>query len=325
MEYVVRAFLSLLGLSVLLASGARGPAVLPHRTRHRPARQRHGLPRPRGRARGHGAGPGARERHHRDPQRPDHRRRCATWPRRPAPACGISRDRRSTPASSTPTPTWAWTRCREGGDVGPTHWNPQVRAWFSTTANLKDDSTRRAALRSLGFGTALAVPKQGIFRGTASVVNLERRRRPRARAAPRPGAVGGLPALLRARRLVPELRHGHDRAHEADLHGRRVVHPRPGRLRGERALRAAPRDERGARRAQAARSKGSSRCSSRRRAKRTTCGRTSSPASTSSTPWFRGSGAGVPPRRRAQGTHATRSSCRSTSPTRPTCRTRRPR
>jgi len=60
----------------------------------------------------------------------------------------------------------------EGGDVGPTHWNPQVRAWFSTTANLKDDSTRRVALRSLGFGAALAVPHQGIFRGTASVVNL---------------------------------------------------------------------------------------------------------------------------------------------------------
>lgn len=60
----------------------------------------------------------------------------------------------------------------EGGDVGPTHWNPQVRAWFSTTANLQDDADRRAALRSQGFGTALAVPKQGIFRGTASVVNL---------------------------------------------------------------------------------------------------------------------------------------------------------
>lgn len=60
----------------------------------------------------------------------------------------------------------------QGGDVGPTHWNPQVRAWFSTTAALKDDSTRRAGLRSLGFGTALVVPKQGIFRGTASVVNL---------------------------------------------------------------------------------------------------------------------------------------------------------
>ncbi len=59
-----------------------------------------------------------------------------------------------------------------GGDVGPTHWNPQVRAWYSTTANFKDDSTRRAALRSLGFGTALAVPKQGIFRGQASVINL---------------------------------------------------------------------------------------------------------------------------------------------------------
>ena len=60
----------------------------------------------------------------------------------------------------------------EGGDVGPTHWNPQVRAWFSTTMNLQDDADRRAALRSQGFGTALVVPKQGIFRGTASVVNL---------------------------------------------------------------------------------------------------------------------------------------------------------
>ncbi len=60
----------------------------------------------------------------------------------------------------------------EGGDIGPTHWNPQVRAWFSTTSNLKDDPTRREALRSLGFGAALAVPKQGIFRGKASVVNL---------------------------------------------------------------------------------------------------------------------------------------------------------
>lgn len=60
----------------------------------------------------------------------------------------------------------------QGGDVGPTHWNPQVRAWFSTTANAKDDTTRRTSLRSLGFGAALAVPRQGIFRGTASVVHL---------------------------------------------------------------------------------------------------------------------------------------------------------
>jgi imidazolonepropionase-like amidohydrolase len=60
----------------------------------------------------------------------------------------------------------------QGGDVGPTHWNPQVRAWYSTTASFRDDSTRRRSLRSLGFGTALAVPKQGIFRGKASVVNL---------------------------------------------------------------------------------------------------------------------------------------------------------
>ena len=60
----------------------------------------------------------------------------------------------------------------EGGDIGPTHWNPQVRAWFSTTENLQDDVDRRAALRSQGFGTALVVPKQGIFRGKASVINL---------------------------------------------------------------------------------------------------------------------------------------------------------
>lgn len=60
----------------------------------------------------------------------------------------------------------------EDGDVGPTHWNPQVRAWFSTTMNLTDESERRSALRSQGFGVALAVPKQGIFRGKGSVVNL---------------------------------------------------------------------------------------------------------------------------------------------------------
>ena len=59
-----------------------------------------------------------------------------------------------------------------GGDVGATHWNPQVRAWFSTTMNFQDDADRRAALRSQGFGTALFVPQHGIFRGTASVVNL---------------------------------------------------------------------------------------------------------------------------------------------------------
>ncbi len=60
----------------------------------------------------------------------------------------------------------------QGGDVGPTHWNPQVRAWFSTTSHVKDDSTRRVALRSLGFGTVLAVPRQGLFRGSASVIAL---------------------------------------------------------------------------------------------------------------------------------------------------------
>jgi imidazolonepropionase-like amidohydrolase len=60
----------------------------------------------------------------------------------------------------------------EEGDVGPTHWNPQVRAWFSTASQLQDDEDRRSALRSLGFGTALAVPRLGIFRGQAAVVDL---------------------------------------------------------------------------------------------------------------------------------------------------------
>ncbi len=60
----------------------------------------------------------------------------------------------------------------EGGDVGPTHWNAQVRAWFSTTMNLTDDADRRASLRSQGFGTALVVPREGIFRGQATVVDL---------------------------------------------------------------------------------------------------------------------------------------------------------
>ncbi len=60
----------------------------------------------------------------------------------------------------------------EGGDVGPTHWNPQVRAWYHTGSTLTDDSDRRAALRSQGFGAALAVPKQGLFRGSAAVVDL---------------------------------------------------------------------------------------------------------------------------------------------------------
>ena len=55
---------------------------------------------------------------------------------------------------------------------GPTHWNPQVRAWFSTSRELQDDEDRRQALRSMGFGAALAVPRLGIFRGQAAVIDL---------------------------------------------------------------------------------------------------------------------------------------------------------
>ena len=63
----------------------------------------------------------------------------------------------------------------EEGDVGPTHWNPQVRAYFSTATDVEDNPTRRAALRSLGFGAALAVPRLGIFRGQAAVMDLSDR------------------------------------------------------------------------------------------------------------------------------------------------------
>jgi imidazolonepropionase-like amidohydrolase len=58
------------------------------------------------------------------------------------------------------------------GDIGPTHWNPQVRAYFSTASDLQDDADRRSALRSLGFGAALAVPRLGVFRGSAAVIDL---------------------------------------------------------------------------------------------------------------------------------------------------------
>lgn len=171
----------------------RRRAILAHRARDRASRRRHRLPRPR------------------------RRRRLVTSPgqvldsatvvirngvitavgknagRRPARGSGTSRARPSTRASSNARSDLGMDAVPQGGDVGPTHGNSQVRAWFSTTASMKDDSTRRVALRSLGFGAALAVPKQGIFRGTASVVNL-------GGAAARSASSRRLPA---GRRLQP--------------------------------------------------------------------------------------------------------------------------
>ena len=63
----------------------------------------------------------------------------------------------------------------DNGDIGPTHWNEQVRAYFSTSTSLQDDEDRRSALRSLGFGAALAVPRLGVFRGQAGVIDLSDR------------------------------------------------------------------------------------------------------------------------------------------------------
>ena len=33
----------------------------------------------------------------------------------------------------------------QGGDVGPTHWNPQVRAWYSTASTFRRRAASRAA------------------------------------------------------------------------------------------------------------------------------------------------------------------------------------
>ena len=45
-----------------------------------------------------------------------------------------------------------------GGDVGPTHWNPQVRAWFSTSSNFKDDSTRRLSAQRQSLPLRFSLP-----------------------------------------------------------------------------------------------------------------------------------------------------------------------
>jgi hypothetical protein len=150
---------------------ARGPAVVPHAARDRAARQQHGLPRPGGGARRHrpgqvldnativvrngvitavGAGltaagrcPGV------GPQGPHglsglHRR--LGRPRRRCAAAG--RRRRAHALESA------------GARLVQHHGQPQGRF----------HATHRASLARLR--AALAVPRQGIFRGTASVLNL---------------------------------------------------------------------------------------------------------------------------------------------------------
>jgi imidazolonepropionase-like amidohydrolase len=60
----------------------------------------------------------------------------------------------------------------EEAERGPRHWNPQVRSFVDAAGEFSGDPAASAALRSQGFATALAVPRLGLFRGQAAVVNL---------------------------------------------------------------------------------------------------------------------------------------------------------
>ena len=60
----------------------------------------------------------------------------------------------------------------ENGNRGPLHWNPQVRSFVDAAADFASDAAGTEALRGQGFATALAVPRLGLFRGDAAVVNL---------------------------------------------------------------------------------------------------------------------------------------------------------
>ena len=136
-----------------------------------------------------------------------------------------------------------------GGDVGPTHWNPQVRAWFSTTSNLQGRRRppRRAALA--GLRNRARGAQAGHLPGHGLGGEPGRGGGARAGHAPRSGPLGRLPALVPAGRLLPELLDGvialmKQTWMDADWYSRRL-----GGLRGRRALLPPPGDERGAGRA----------------------------------------------------------------------------
>jgi imidazolonepropionase-like amidohydrolase len=57
-------------------------------------------------------------------------------------------------------------------DRGPVNWNRQVRSFTSAADVFSDNGSRTGELRNQGFTTALAMPRLGIFRGSAAVVSL---------------------------------------------------------------------------------------------------------------------------------------------------------
>jgi imidazolonepropionase-like amidohydrolase len=58
------------------------------------------------------------------------------------------------------------------GERGAIHWNPQVRAFVDAAAAFAADEEGSGALRSQGFGAAMVVPRQGMFRGQTAAVSL---------------------------------------------------------------------------------------------------------------------------------------------------------
>jgi imidazolonepropionase-like amidohydrolase len=55
---------------------------------------------------------------------------------------------------------------------GAIHWNPQVRAFVDAASVFQVDEAGSRALRSQGFGAAVAVPRHGMFRGQTAAVSL---------------------------------------------------------------------------------------------------------------------------------------------------------
>jgi imidazolonepropionase-like amidohydrolase len=55
---------------------------------------------------------------------------------------------------------------------GAAHWNPQVRAFVDAAAVFAADEDGSGSLRFQGFGAAMVVPRQGMFRGQTAAVSL---------------------------------------------------------------------------------------------------------------------------------------------------------
>ncbi len=55
---------------------------------------------------------------------------------------------------------------------GAVHWNPQVRAFVDAAAVFEPDEAEGRALRAQGFGAAMVVPRNGMFRGQTAAVSL---------------------------------------------------------------------------------------------------------------------------------------------------------